>query len=130
MVHISESHFVGSGIKVVSDKTYCNAWIDLQSITVQNCTPHVPLLVRNMISIKLENIRFIYNPKGIAVPIVAVAVGQRFGTVPFTVQSRFTSVNSSSHPQMKPLQGTQRVRGICTKLTYTILSRHLKDTEC
>ena len=33
--------------------------------------------------------------------ISAVAVGQRFGTVPFTVQSRFTSVNSSSHPQMK-----------------------------
>ena len=63
MVHISESHFVGSGIRVAADKTYCNAW-DRPSITVQNCTPHVPLLVRNIISIKLKNIRFIYNLKG------------------------------------------------------------------
>ena len=40
----------------------------------------------------------------------AVAVGQRFGTVPYPVESKFTSVNSSSPPQMKPLQGTQRAR--------------------
>ena len=78
ILHISESHFVGSGIKVVSDKTYSNVWIDLQSITVQNCTPHVPLLVGNMISIKLQNIRFIYNLKGIAVPIVT---SQSVGTI-------------------------------------------------
>ena len=32
--------------------------------------------------------------------IPAVAVGQKFGTVPFTVHSRFTSVNTSSLPQM------------------------------
>ena len=63
---------------MVSDKTYFNAWIDLQSITVQNCTPHVPLLVRNMISIKLQNIRFIYNLKGIAVRIVT---SQSMGTI-------------------------------------------------
>ena len=59
--------------------------------------------------------------------IPAVAVGQRFGTVPYPVESRFTSVHSSSPPQMKPLQGTQRVRGVCTKLSYTILSRHQKE---
>ena len=41
--------------------------------------------------------------------IPAVAVGQRYGTVPFTVHSRFTSVTSSSPPQMKPLQRTQHV---------------------
>ena len=54
--------------------------------------------------------------------IPAVAVGQMFGTVPFTVQSRFSSVNSSSHPQIKSLQKTQMVRKTCTNLTYTITS--------
>ena len=56
--------------------------------------------------------------------IPAVAVGQMFGTVPFTVQSRFTSINSSSHPQIKPLQKTQMVRKTCTNLTYTVTSNH------
>ena len=54
--------------------------------------------------------------------IPAVAVGQMFGTVPFTVQSRFTSVDSSSPPHMKPLQKTQTVKRTCTNLTYTITS--------
>ena len=54
--------------------------------------------------------------------IPAVAVGQMFGTVPFTVQSRFSSVSSSSHPQIKQLQKTQMVRKTCTNLTYTITS--------
>ena len=53
--------------------------------------------------------------------IPAVAVGQRFGTVPFTVQSRFSSV---SPPQLKQLQKTQSVRRICTNLTYSITSSH------
>ena len=58
--------------------------------------------------------------------IPAVAVGQRFGTVPFTVHSRFTSVNTwtSSLPQMKSLQKTQSVGRTCTDLTYTIKSSH------
>lgn len=60
--------------------------------------------------------------------IPAVAVGQRFGTVPFTVHARFTSVNYSSPPQMKPLQETQKVRRKCTNLTYTIYSsNHNED---
>ena len=56
--------------------------------------------------------------------ISAVAVGQMNGTVPFIVQSKFISVNSSSPPHLKPLQKTQSVRGTCTSLTYTIISSH------
>ena len=67
MVHISDSHFVGSGIRVAADKSYCDTWIDLQSITVQNCTKCITLLVKNMISIKVQNMRFIYNLKGITI---------------------------------------------------------------
>ena len=55
--------------------------------------------------------------------ICAVAVGQMFGTVPFTVQSQFSSA-SSRKPQMKPLQETQMVRRTCTNLKYTIASIH------
>ena len=54
--------------------------------------------------------------------VPAVAVGQRFGTVPFTVHTRFTSVTSSSPPQMKQLQRTQHVGRNCTNLSYTIAS--------
>ena len=57
----------------------------------------------------------------------AVAVGQRFGTIPFTVHARFTSNSSSSPPQMKLLQGTQKVKGKCTDLTYNIFSRHQNE---
>ena len=59
--------------------------------------------------------------------IQAVAVGQRFGTVPATVHAKFTSVSSSSPPEMKPLQGTQKVGGKCTDLTYNIFSRHQNE---
>ena len=59
--------------------------------------------------------------------ISAVAVGQMNGTVPFIVQSRFATVNSSSPPQMKPLQKTQSVRKACTNLTYTIMSNNQNE---
>ena len=60
--------------------------------------------------------------------IPAVAVGQRYGTAPFTVHSRFTSVTSSSPPQMQPLQRTQHVGRNCTNLSYTIASsQHIED---
>ena len=49
----------------------------------------------------------------------AVTVGQKFGTVPFRVQTKFIQSNSSSPPQIKPLQRTQNVT---TNLTYTIMS--------
>ena len=61
-----------------------------------------------------------YPGETFQIPIVAV--GQRVGTVPFTVHSRFISVTSSSPPQMKPLQRTQHVRKSCTHLFYTIAS--------
>ena len=54
--------------------------------------------------------------------IPAVAVGQMFGTVPFTIKSRFTSVKTSSQSQMNSLQSTQVVRKTCTNLTYTFAS--------
>ena len=59
--------------------------------------------------------------------VPAVAVGQRFGMVPFTVHAKFTSVSSSSPPGMKSLQGTQKVEGKCTDLTYNIFSRHQNE---
>ena len=59
--------------------------------------------------------------------IPAVAVGQRFRTVPFIVHARFTSVSSSIPPQMKPLQETQTLRGTCSNLRYNIFSTHKKE---
>ena len=49
------------------------------------------------------------------------------GTVPFTVKSMLTAVNSSSRSQLKSLQKTQSVRRTCTSLTYTIISSHQSE---
>ena len=57
---------------------------------------------------------------GATFQIPAVTVGQMFGTVPFSVQSRFSQTDSPQ--QIKELQRTQRVRGTCTNLIYTITS--------
>jgi len=54
--------------------------------------------------------------------IPAVAVGQWFGTVPFTVHARVIPINSSNSTQMKSMQGTQVVGKNCTNLSFTILS--------
>ena len=59
---------------------------------------------------------------GATFQIPAVAVGQMFGTVPFSVQSRFSQINSGSPPQIKALQRAQKVRETCTNLIYTIAS--------
>ena len=64
---------------------------------------------------------------GETLTIPAVAVGQRFGTVPFTVHSSFVSSsfisrNDSRLPELLSLQYTQLVNVNCTKLTYTIKS--------
>ena len=56
---------------------------------------------------------------GETLTIPAVAVGQRFGTVPSTVQSSFVSGSSSRLPE---LQYTQLVNVNCTDLVYTIHS--------
>ena len=53
--------------------------------------------------------------------VPAVAVGQRSGTVPFTVQSSFIST-SRIIPLMGTFHYTQMVRGECTSLTYNIRS--------
>ena len=54
--------------------------------------------------------------------ILAVAVGQRFGTVPSTVHSKFASRDKGRLPEVLPLQYTQSVNSNCTDLMYTILS--------
>ena len=59
---------------------------------------------------------------GEAFQIPAVAVGQQFGTVPFTVHCRFIPINSSNLSQMKSMQGSQVVGRNCTNLSFTILS--------
>ena len=56
---------------------------------------------------------------GETLTIPAVAVGQRFGTVPSTVQSSFVS---GSNGRLPALQYTQLVNVNCTNLVYTILS--------
>ena len=56
---------------------------------------------------------------GETLTIPAVAVGQRFGTVPSTVHSKFVSGGSGRLPA---LQYTQLVNVNCTDLSYTILS--------
>ena len=56
---------------------------------------------------------------GETLTIPAVAVGQRFGTVPSTVQSSFVS---GSNGRLPALQYTQLVNANCTNLVYTIHS--------
>ena len=62
---------------------------------------------------------------GETLTIPAVAVGQRFGTVPTTVYSSFvyfTDVPSENSARLSELQYTQSVNANCTDLTYTIFS--------
>ena len=60
---------------------------------------------------------------GTTIQIPAVAVGQRFGTVPSTVHSKFRyKLLDGTYPKMKDWQHTQRVEKQCTNLTYTIMS--------
>ena len=56
---------------------------------------------------------------GETLTIPAVAVGQRFGTVPSTVHSSFVS---GSNGRLPALQHTQSVSVTCTNLMYTTLS--------
>ena len=56
---------------------------------------------------------------GETLTIPAVAVGQRFGTVPSTVHSSFVS---GSNGRLPAPQRTQSVSVTCTKLMYTTLS--------
>ena len=52
----------------------------------------------------------------------AVAVGQRFGTVPFTVQSRFILSYTKAIPQLGVFYYTQIAGQKCTYLTYSVMS--------
>ena len=63
---------------------------------------------------------------GQTLTILAVAVGQRFGTVPSIVQSSFVPQSNGRLPE---LQYTQLVSVNCTNLTYTILSSPNKTEE-
>ena len=61
---------------------------------------------------------------GETLTIPAVAVGQRFGTVPSTVHSSFVHLSDvpADNGRLPELQYTQLVTVNCTNLTYTILS--------
>ena len=61
---------------------------------------------------------------GETLTIPAVAVGQRFGTVPTTVYSNFVHLSDilADNVRLPELQYTQLVTVNCTNLTYTILS--------
>ena len=60
---------------------------------------------------------------GTTIKIPAVAVGQRFGTVPSTVHSDFLyELMNGVHPNIQDWQHTQKVEKYCTNLTYTIMS--------
>ena len=61
---------------------------------------------------------------GTTIQIPAVAVGQRFGTVPSTVYSGFLyALMDGIHPEIKDWQHTQKVDKHCTELMYTVMSR-------
>ena len=60
---------------------------------------------------------------GTTIQIPAVAVGQRFGTVPSTVNSSFLhGLMDGIYPNIQDWQHTQKVEKNCANLTYTILS--------
>ena len=60
---------------------------------------------------------------GTTIRIPAVAVGQRFGTVPSTVHSGFLhELADGVQPNIQDWQHTQNVEKNCTNLTYTIMS--------
>ena len=60
---------------------------------------------------------------GTTIQIPAVAVGQRFGTVPSTVHSGFLyELMDGIHPEIKDWQHTQKVDKHCTELMYTVMS--------
>ena len=60
---------------------------------------------------------------GTTIQIPVVAVGQRFGTVPSTVHSKFRyELLDGIHPKIKDWQHTQRVQKYCTNVIYTMMS--------
>ena len=60
---------------------------------------------------------------GKTITLSAVAVGQRFGTVPSTVHSGFLyALMDGIHPKIKDWQHTQKVNKHCTELMYTVMS--------
>ena len=67
---------------------------------------------------------------GTTVQIPAVAVGQRFGTVPSTIRSGLLyQLMNRVHPKIQDWQHTQKVGKDCTTLIYTIMSpSHEKTT--
>ena len=60
---------------------------------------------------------------GTTIQLPAVAVGQRFGTVPSTVRSDFLhELINGIYPNIQDWQHTQTVEENCTNLTFTIMS--------
>ena len=64
-VYISDSYFVGVGIRVVTNQEYCDTRIKLKNITAQNSYTKYPLKIRKMKSITLQDVNFIYNYNGV-----------------------------------------------------------------
>ena len=62
--------------------------------------------------------------------ISLVAVGQMFGTVPYTIWSSLVNVNKthSRPPKMGNSQHSQLVGATCTNLNYTLFSEDSKET--
>ena len=58
MVHISNNHFVGTGLSVGSEKKYNEARVKLKNIAIQNCPKFTALNVR-MLSIDLQDLTFV-----------------------------------------------------------------------
>ena len=92
-----------------------------QLSTVSSSPTRVCVCIKNHPDCKITHYNVTVYP-GETFQIPAVAVGQMFGTVQFTVQSSFASVNTSNQSQINPLQKAQLVRKGCTNLTYTIAS--------
>ena len=117
---------ISTGTSIPSNKVLPHSEALSQPSPVSSNPTRVCMCISNLpdCSITEHNIT-VYPGQTFQIP--AVAVGQMFGTVPFSVHSRFSRINSGSPPQIKELQRIQRVRGTCTNLIYTIAPSNLPE---
>ena len=91
-------------------------------VVFENNTCRVCLCIDSKPECSITQYNILAYP-GTTIQIAAVAVGQRFGTVPSTVHSDILyQLMNGIHPNIKDWQHTQRVEKYCTNLTYTIMS--------
>ena len=97
---------------------------ELDSSIIASNSLHVCLCIDSRPGCSITQYNISAYP-GTTIQIPAVAVGQRFGTVPSTVRSDYLHELTESdgiQPNIQDWQHTQKVEKSCTTLTYTIMS--------